>query len=83
MKDEGKEFLWSQREDKGESSKAGIDLVTPKVEKQVECGTLLKWLQEREDSDIARLTERVEIPNQSSSSSSSPVSMMSSLAHGS
>ncbi|KAG0726570.1 hypothetical protein GWK47_004281 [Chionoecetes opilio] len=54
---------------------AGIDLVTAKkVEKQVERGTRLKRLREREDSDIARLTERGEIPSQSSSSSSSPVS---------
>ncbi|KAG0723762.1 hypothetical protein GWK47_042002 [Chionoecetes opilio] len=37
VKDEDKEFLRSQREDRGESSMAGIDLVTAKkVEKQVE-----------------------------------------------
>ncbi|KAG0724984.1 hypothetical protein GWK47_004858 [Chionoecetes opilio] len=73
VKDEDKEFLRSQREDRGESSMAGIDLVTAKkVEKQVERGTRLKRLREREDSDIARLTERAEIPSQSSSSSSSP-----------
>ncbi|KAG0716566.1 hypothetical protein GWK47_009362 [Chionoecetes opilio] len=79
VKDEDKEFLRSQREDRGESSMAGIDLVTAKkVEKQVERGTRLKRLREREDSDIARLTERVEIPSQSSSSSSSPVSTTSS-----
>ncbi|KAG0726234.1 hypothetical protein GWK47_037027 [Chionoecetes opilio] len=81
MKDEDKEFLRSQREDRGESSMAGIDLVTTKkVEKQVERGTRLKRLREREDSDIARLTERAEIPSQSSSSSSSPVSTTSSPA---
>ncbi|KAG0724788.1 hypothetical protein GWK47_039912 [Chionoecetes opilio] len=52
---------------------AGIELVAAKkVEKQVERGTRLKRLREREDSDIARLTERAEIPSQSSSSSSSP-----------
>ncbi|KAG0717108.1 hypothetical protein GWK47_055116 [Chionoecetes opilio] len=63
---------------------AGIDLVTAKkVEKQVERGTRLKRLREREDSDIARLTERAEIPSQSSSSSSSPVSTTSSPARGS
>ncbi|KAG0720236.1 hypothetical protein GWK47_048928 [Chionoecetes opilio] len=84
VKDEDKEFLRSQREDRGESSMAGIDLVTAKkVEKQVERGTRLKRLQEREDSDIARLTERAEIPSQSSSSSSSPVSTTSSPARGS
>ncbi|KAG0726267.1 hypothetical protein GWK47_036965 [Chionoecetes opilio] len=45
VKDEGKEFLRSQREDRGESSMAGIDLVTAKkVEKQVERGTRLKRL---------------------------------------
>lgn len=34
VKEEGKEFLRSQREDRGESSMAGIDLVTvKKVEK--------------------------------------------------
>ncbi|KAG0730304.1 hypothetical protein GWK47_028506 [Chionoecetes opilio] len=85
VKDEDKEFLRSQREDRGESSMAGIDLVTAKkVEKQVERGTRLKRLREREDSDIARLTERAEIPSQSSSSSSSsPVSTTSSPARGS
>ncbi|KAG0724873.1 hypothetical protein GWK47_039711 [Chionoecetes opilio] len=84
VKDEDKEFLRSQREDRGESSMAGIDLVTvKKVEKQVERGTRLKRLREREDSDIARLTERAEIPSQSSSSSSSPVSTTSSPARGS
>ncbi|KAG0725078.1 hypothetical protein GWK47_039278 [Chionoecetes opilio] len=84
VKDEDKEFLRSQREDRGESSMAGIDLVTAKkVEKQVERGTRLKRLRKREDSDIARLTERAEIPSQSSSSSSSPVSTTSSPAHGS
>ncbi|KAG0713788.1 hypothetical protein GWK47_015450 [Chionoecetes opilio] len=84
VKDEDKEFLRSQREDRGESSMAGIDLVTAKkVEKQVERGTQLKRLREREDSDIARLTERAEIPSQSSSSSSSPVSTTSSPARGS
>ncbi|KAG0716602.1 hypothetical protein GWK47_009284 [Chionoecetes opilio] len=81
VKDEDKEFLRSQREDRGESSMAGIDLVTAKkVEKQVERGTRIKRLREREDSDIARLTERAEIPSQSSSSSSSPVPMTSSPA---
>ncbi|KAG0713304.1 hypothetical protein GWK47_016498 [Chionoecetes opilio] len=81
VKDEDKEFLRSQREDRGESSMAGIDLVTAKkVEKQVERGTRLKRLREREDSDITRLTERAEIPSQSSSSSSSPVSTTSSPA---
>ncbi|KAG0713611.1 hypothetical protein GWK47_015836 [Chionoecetes opilio] len=61
VKDEDKEFLRSQREDRGESSMAGIDLVTAKkVEKQVERGTRLKRLREREDSDIARLTEKGE-----------------------
>ncbi|KAG0722968.1 hypothetical protein GWK47_043521 [Chionoecetes opilio] len=84
VKDEDKEFLRSQREDRGESSMAGIALVTAKkVEKQVERGTRLKRLREREDSDIARLTERTEIPSQSSSSSSSPVSTTSSPARGS
>ncbi|KAG0717634.1 hypothetical protein GWK47_054035 [Chionoecetes opilio] len=84
VKDEDKEFLWSQREDRGESSMAGIDLVTAKkVEKQIERGTRLKRLQEREDSDIARLAERAEIPSQSSSSSNSPVSTTSSPARGS
>ncbi|KAG0716576.1 hypothetical protein GWK47_009313 [Chionoecetes opilio] len=63
---------------------AGIDLVTAKkVEKQVERGTRLEGLRERKDSDIARLTERAEIPSQSSSSSSSPVSTTSSPARGS
>ncbi|KAG0711437.1 hypothetical protein GWK47_020605 [Chionoecetes opilio] len=82
--DEDKEFLRSQREDRGESSMAGIDLViAKKVEKQVERGTRLKRLREREDSDIARLSERAEIPSQSSSSSSSPVSTTSSPARGS
>ncbi|KAG0727484.1 hypothetical protein GWK47_034566 [Chionoecetes opilio] len=82
--DEDKEFLRSQREDRGESSMAGIDLVTAKkVEKQVERGTRLKRLREREDSDIARLTARAEIPSKSSSSSSSPVSTTSSPARGS
>ncbi|KAG0710019.1 hypothetical protein GWK47_023658 [Chionoecetes opilio] len=82
VKDEDKEFLRSQREDRGESSMAGIDLVTAKkVEKQVERGTRLKRLREREDSNIARLTERAEIPSQSSSSSSSPVSTTLSPAH--
>ncbi|KAG0727298.1 hypothetical protein GWK47_004022 [Chionoecetes opilio] len=47
VKDEDKEFLLSQREDREESSMAGIDLVTAKkVEKQVERGTRLKRLRE-------------------------------------
>ncbi|KAG0718133.1 hypothetical protein GWK47_053067 [Chionoecetes opilio] len=76
LKDEDKSFL-RVREKKRGSSMAGIDLVTAKRgEKQIERGSRLKRAPGREDSDIARLTERSpEIPKPSiGTAASSPVS---------
>ncbi|KAG0722559.1 hypothetical protein GWK47_044286 [Chionoecetes opilio] len=72
VKDKDKEFLRSQREDRGESSMAGIDLVTAKkVEKQVERGKSTQAAPGKVKTAIfSRVTERAEIPSQSSSSSS-------------
>lgn len=56
MKDEEKEFLRSQRESRGESSMAGINLLTAnKVGKQVGRGSQFKRHWERENSNVARL----------------------------
>ncbi|KAG0710641.1 hypothetical protein GWK47_022366 [Chionoecetes opilio] len=55
-------FPRSQREDRGESSMAGIDLVKRRRWRAGRARTRLKRLREREDSDIARLSERAEIP---------------------
>lgn len=82
VKDDDREFLWSQREDRGESSMDEINLTVKKVEKQIKCETLLKWLQECEDNDVARLPERAAIPSPAVAATA-VVLVTSSLTHGS
>ena len=78
VRDDGKELIRSQREDRSKSSMAGIDVVTvKKVQKQDKRQIGQKRLREREDRDIATITERAELSSETIPSSS-PVSTPSS-----